>query len=84
MVVAKDGARRKVVWKSTNRLLAITGYLGVKTGYTRNAGSCLVSTGQRGKDRLIVVVLGAPSAAAAVADSRNLYRWAWRERGQRE
>jgi D-alanyl-D-alanine carboxypeptidase (penicillin-binding protein 5/6) len=83
-VVARDGKRRTLTWKNTNRLLAITGYSGVKTGYTRAAGSCLVSTGERGKDTLIVVVLGAPSAAAAVTDSRNLYRWAWRERGHRE
>ena len=72
------------MWKTTNRLLAITGYTGVKTGYTKAAGSCLVSSGERGRDRLIVVVLGAPSAAAAVADSRNLYRWAWRERGHKD
>jgi D-alanyl-D-alanine carboxypeptidase (penicillin-binding protein 5/6) len=72
------------VWKTTNRLLAIAGYTGVKTGYTKAAGSCLVSSGERGRDRLIVVVLGSPSAAAAVADSRNLYRWAWRERGHKD
>lgn len=83
-VTGKDGNRRKQTWKTTNRLLSIEGYSGVKTGYTRAAGSCLVSTGQRGKDELLVVVLGAPSASAAVADSRNLYRWAWRERGRRE
>ncbi|HTI49630.1 MAG TPA: D-alanyl-D-alanine carboxypeptidase family protein, partial [Planctomycetaceae bacterium] len=83
-VVGRDGKRRTLTWKNTNRLLAIAGYSGVKTGYTRSAGSCLVSTGERGKDSLIVVVLGAPSAAAAVTDSRNLYRWAWRERGHRE
>ena len=83
-VSSRDGARRKLVWKSTNRLLAIAGYTGVKTGYTKTAGSCLVSSGERGSDSLVVVVLGAPSAAAAVADSRNLYRWAWREKGHRE
>jgi serine-type D-Ala-D-Ala carboxypeptidase (penicillin-binding protein 5/6) len=83
-VSGRDGKRRKLTWKNTNRLLAIAGYGGVKTGYTKAAGSCLVSTGDRGKDGLIVVVLGAPSAGAAVADSRNLYRWAWRERGHRE
>lgn len=81
---AADGTKRTLVWKTTNRLLAIAGYTGVKTGYTKAAGSCLVSTGQRGGDSLIVVVLGGPSAAAAVADSRNLYRWAWRERGHRD
>jgi D-alanyl-D-alanine carboxypeptidase len=83
-VTARDGSQRPIVWKTTNRLLAIAGYTGVKTGYTKAAGSCLVSTGERGRDGLIVVVLGAPSAASAVADSRNLYRWAWRERGHTE
>jgi D-alanyl-D-alanine carboxypeptidase (penicillin-binding protein 5/6) len=83
-VTGRDGTNGTVVWKTTNRLLAIAGYTGVKTGYTKAAGSCLVSTGERDGDRLIVVVLGAPSAAAAVSDSRNLYRWAWRERGHRE
>lgn len=83
-VTGRDGKRRTLTWKNTNRLLAIAGYSGVKTGYTKAAGSCLVSTGDRGKDSVIVVVLGAPSAAAAVADSRNLYRWAWRERGHRD
>jgi len=83
-VTTSDRKRRPIAWKNTNRLLAITGYTGVKTGYTKAAGSCLVSTGDRGRDSLIVVVLGSPSAAAAAADSRNLYRWAWQERGQRE
>ncbi len=82
--VARDGAQRSITWKTTNRLLAIAGYTGVKTGWTKAAGSCLVSSGERGRDSLVVVVLGAPSAAAAVADSRNLYRWAWRERGHRD
>ncbi len=83
-VVGRDGSKRAILWRTTNRLLAIAGYTGVKTGYTKAAGSCLVSTGERGRDSLIVVVLGAPSAAAAVADSRNLYRWAWRERGHQD
>jgi D-alanyl-D-alanine carboxypeptidase len=83
-VTTRDGSPRNLTWKTTNRLLAISGYTGVKTGFTKAAGSCLVSTGERGRDSLIVVVLGAPSAAAAVADSRNLYRWAWRERGHKE
>jgi beta-lactamase class A len=83
-VAGREGSQRAIVWKTTNRLLAIAGYTGVKTGYTKAAGSCLVSSGERGRDRLIVVVLGAPSAAAAVVDSRNLYRWAWRERGHKD
>lgn len=80
-VTTGDGGTRKVTWRNTNRLLGVEGYEGVKTGYTRAAGSCLVSCGKRGSDELIVVVLGAPSAGAAASDSRNLYRWAWNERG---
>lgn len=82
-VTQPDGQTREAVWRNTNRLLGIEGYQGVKTGFTSAAGSCLVSTGERGKDELLVVVLGAPSAAAAVSDSRNLYRFAWLSRGSR-
>ena len=82
-VTQPDGQTREAVWRNTNKLLGIEGYQGVKTGFTSAAGSCLVSTGERGKDELIVVVLGAPSAAAAVSDSRNLYRFAWLSRGNR-
>ncbi|MCY2967559.1 MAG: serine hydrolase [Planctomycetota bacterium] len=83
-VRSPEGKARTVVWRNTNRLLGIEGYRGVKTGYTKAAGSCLVSTGIRGKDELIVVVLGSPSAGAAASDSRNLYRWAWNERGHKK
>ncbi len=82
-VTQPDGQTREAVWRNTNRLLGIEGYQGVKTGFTSAAGSCLVSTGERGNDELIVVVLGAPSAAAAVSDSRNLYRFAWLSRARR-
>jgi N-acetylmuramoyl-L-alanine amidase len=55
----------------------------VKTGTTAPAGNCLVASGRRGDDRLIVVVLGAGSADARYADTRNLFRWAWRQRGHK-
>jgi len=77
------GYRRNVVWKNTNRLLGISGFDGMKTGTTSAAGACLVSTGVRGDDRLLVVVLGSKSREARYVDSRNLYRWAWLQRGHR-
>lgn len=80
---AKD-EKRPVVWTSTNRLLEIEGYEGIKTGTTTAAGNCLVSQGRRGKDNLIVVVLGSTSADGRYVDTRNLFRWAWRERGHRD
>ncbi len=57
-----EGAKRQHVWNNTNRLLEIEGYDGIKTGTTKAAGSCLVSSGQRGNDHLIVVVLGSTSS----------------------
>jgi D-alanyl-D-alanine carboxypeptidase (penicillin-binding protein 5/6) len=44
-----------------NRLLSrYQGATGVKTGYTRQAGNCLVGAAQRGNLRLIAVVLNSP------------------------
>ena len=74
------GYQRNVVWKNTNRLLAMDGYSGIKTGTTEAAGACLVACGQREGARLLVVVLGSESSAARYVDARNLFRWAWRQR----
>ena len=78
-----DGSERVIVWKNTNELLQITGYDGVKTGTTAGAGACLVASGRRGSDHLLVAVLGAKSIAGRYADTRNLFRWAWLERGHK-
>lgn len=80
-VTGASGYRRNVMWRNTNQLLQTEGYGGLKTGTTSKAGACLVSTGQRGADQLFVVVLGATSGDARYVDSKNLYRWAWRELG---
>jgi len=52
---------------------------GLKTGYTDNAGYCLVSTSKRptpgGERRLISVVLGASSAEARANESQKLLNW---------
>lgn len=76
-----EGGERDVTWTNTNQLLGIEGFLGVKTGTTQSAGSCLLSMGRRGDDVLIVVVLGSSGNAARYVDSQNLYRFGWRERG---
>lgn len=79
-VTGADGTKRPAVWENTNKLLTIEGFDGVKTGTTTAAGACLVSTGVRDGDRLIVVVLGSTSSDGRYVDSRNLYRWAWSQR----
>ncbi len=78
-VVGPSGYRRNLKWTNTNRLLAIDGFNGVKTGTTSAAGACLVSSAQRDGRELLMVVLGASSSDARYSDSRNLYRWAWRQ-----
>lgn len=79
--VSADGSKRPIAWKNTNRLLDIEGYDGVKTGTTTGAGSCLAASGWYGKDRLLVVVLGSTSNDSRYLDTRNLFRWAWCQRG---
>jgi serine-type D-Ala-D-Ala carboxypeptidase (penicillin-binding protein 5/6) len=82
-LIDNHGQRRDVVWNNTNRLLETEGYDGVKTGTTRAAGECLVASGRRGGDHLIVVILGASSNEARYADARNLFRYGWLIRGHR-
>ncbi len=74
---------RTVVWENTNRLLATQGYDGVKTGTTTAAGACLVASGRRGDDHLLLAVLGSASSDARYVDARNLFRWAWQQRGHK-
>lgn len=82
-VTQPDGEKRKVTWTNTNRLLDIEGYEGIKTGTTTPAGNCLVASGKRVEDRLIVVVLGSTATDGRYVDARNLFRWAWTERGHK-
>jgi D-alanyl-D-alanine carboxypeptidase (penicillin-binding protein 5/6) len=81
IVVGPDGAKRTVAWNNTNQLLGIEGFDGVKTGTTTPAGGCLVASGRRGNDRLIVVILGSVGTGdGRYTDARNLFRWAWLQR----
>jgi len=72
-----DGSRRPVVWKNTNRLLPIAGYVGVKTGTTAVAGCCLAAWGERDGRGLVVVVLGSTTTDARYVDARNLFMHGW-------
>jgi serine-type D-Ala-D-Ala carboxypeptidase (penicillin-binding protein 5/6) len=82
-VTAADGTTRIVTWTNTNKLLGTDGFDGVKTGTTTPAGACLVASGHRGTDKLIVVVLGAAKGEDRYTDARALFDWAWQKRGHR-
>jgi len=58
-----------VIMRNHNKLLGkVAGVDGLKTGFTNAAGFCLSATAQRGDKRLIVAVMGSPSAKV-----RDLY-----------
>lgn len=49
-------------WKNKNKMLQLCdGGLGIKTGYTKEAGRCLVSAAQRDSMTLICTVLNSPN-----------------------
>jgi D-alanyl-D-alanine carboxypeptidase (penicillin-binding protein 5/6) len=48
---------------------------GMKTGYTENAGYCLITSAKRGERRLLTVVLGTASEAARAAESQKLLNY---------
>jgi serine-type D-Ala-D-Ala carboxypeptidase (penicillin-binding protein 5/6) len=80
-IQSADGSKREQVWKNTNPMLEIEGFDGIKTGFTRSAKSCLLSSCRRNGDHLIVTVLGCPTTASRNCDTQNLLRWAFKERG---
>ncbi|WP_367380367.1 D-alanyl-D-alanine carboxypeptidase family protein [Stenotrophomonas cyclobalanopsidis] len=51
---------------------------GIKTGHTSEAGYCLMSSAQRGDQRLIAVVLGGSSEKQRADDSLALLNWGFR------
>ena len=66
----------KFTLRATNKLLGrFQGLDGLKTGYTRRAGSCLVSTAMRHDMRLISVILGASSTRVRNRETRRLLTW---------
>ncbi|WP_369936336.1 D-alanyl-D-alanine carboxypeptidase family protein [Xanthomonas tesorieronis] len=51
---------------------------GIKTGHTSEAGYCLLSSAQRGDQRLIAVVMGDSSEKQRAEDSLALLNWGFR------
>jgi D-alanyl-D-alanine carboxypeptidase (penicillin-binding protein 5/6) len=65
-------------WTNTNELLTdmpYPGVTGIKTGFTGNAGECLVFSATRPAGNLIGVVLGEPDAPARFTDAATLLNW---------
>jgi len=55
--------KRRVTMRNHNHLLgSVAGVDGLKTGYTRAAGFCLSATAERDGQRVIAVIMGAPTS----------------------
>ncbi len=65
---------------NTNPLLGVLqGVDGMKTGFTNNAGRCIVLTAQRSGIRIIVVLLGCETAKTRIQDGKALIEYALSE-----
>ena len=74
----KSYTHNRIVQENRNRLLFSDPTVdGLKTGHTDAAGWCLVTTVNRPPRKLLTVVLGAPSEAARINESRKLIDWAF-------
>ena len=51
---------------------------GIKTGHTSEAGFCLATSARRGEQRLIAVVMGAPSEKQRADDNQELLNYGFR------
>ena len=61
---------------NTNELLGVlNGVVGVKTGFTNNAGRCLVTETKRNNMDIITIVLGADTKKDRTKDSTNLIEY---------
>lgn len=64
------------VWETTDMLLGLyPGARGVKTGFTQEAGYCLVFAASNAGHHLIGVILNAKTADERVTDARMLLDW---------
>lgn len=69
----KEYSYNRITQPNRNRLLWLdTTVDGVKTGFTENAGYCLIASSRRGARRLISVVLGTDSDSMRAQESQRL------------
>jgi len=75
----KGPGHRAYWWGSTNELIGYyKGAIGIKTGFTDDAGHCLLFEAVRGGRTLIGVVLGSPAAGgpgAGAQDAARVLNW---------
>ncbi|MEO7727028.1 MAG: D-alanyl-D-alanine carboxypeptidase family protein [Burkholderiales bacterium] len=72
----KEYRYNNITQANSNRLLWSDPTVdGMKTGYTENAGYCLITSAKRGERRLISVVVGTASESARATESQKLLNY---------
>jgi len=61
IIPGSPGGEERSLWNQNRLLYRYDGTLGVKTGYTKQAGNCLVGAAQRNDMLLIAVTLNSPA-----------------------
>lgn len=79
MYAERDFTYNDIRQPNRNRLLALDETVdGVKTGYTAEAGFCLVASAMRDGMRLISVVMGTESNEVRIRETRKLFNYGFR------
>ncbi len=74
----KEFTYNNIKQPNRNRLLWLDKSVdGVKTGFTDNAGYCLISSANRDNRRVLSVLLGAKSANGRINESAKLLNWGY-------
>ena len=60
---------------TTNKILGLGGVVGMKTGFTLEAGQCLITAAQRNGRRIITIVLNSPDR---FLESTNMVEWSFK------
>ncbi|HHU61693.1 MAG TPA: D-alanyl-D-alanine carboxypeptidase [Natronincola sp.] len=74
-----DTTKIPVLWNANRLLRRYYGVDGLKTGYTKEAGYCVVATAERDKLRLIGVILGQKTDADREKQARDLLDMGFRK-----
>ncbi|MDC9701500.1 MAG: D-alanyl-D-alanine carboxypeptidase [Alphaproteobacteria bacterium] len=66
----------KITQRNRNFLLGkVPGVDGLKTGYTKAAGYCLVTSGLRKQNRLVAILMGLKDAKKRTKEGRRMMEW---------
>lgn len=75
-VLPANGVHHAYIWENTDDLLSsYAGATGIKTGYTSEAGYCLVFAATNSEHHLIGTILHAVDAEHRVTDAKALLNW---------